>query len=44
MITVKSHFTDLPVYFIFGAWDIVGFCVIYIFAVETKQVSPLSPF
>jgi len=27
------------VYFIFGAWDIVGFIVIYIFAVETKQVS-----
>jgi hypothetical protein len=28
------------VYFIFGAWDLVGFVVIYIFAVETKQVSP----
>jgi hypothetical protein len=31
------------VYFIFFAWDLVGFCVIYIFAVETKQVSPLNP-
>lgn len=31
----------MSVYFIFMAWDIVGFCVIYIFAVETKQVSLL---
>lgn len=31
----------LIAYYIFMAWDIVGFIVIYIFAVETKQVSRL---
>jgi hypothetical protein len=30
------------VYFIFFGWDLVGFVVIYIFAVETKQVSPVN--
>jgi hypothetical protein len=27
------------VYLIFFAWDVVGICVVYYFAVETKQLS-----
>jgi hypothetical protein len=32
----------IPDYFIFFAWDVVGVVVIYLFVVETKQVSTLS--
>ena len=38
-IVLFSTQADPAVYYIFAAWDIIGIAVIWLFAVETKQLS-----